>query len=236
MNNEISQALQDIHTLPQSLKTQLDREQESLTGLAKRLWAQQEAEKARLSRELHDGVGQLLTNLTRRLHDLSEGDSTHSEQHELYELHAIAKMALADVRQLSRLMSPTLLDDLGLKPALNWLCRSVLGHENIHYTCSIDAPEGLSKHVGVLLFRIAQEALTNSVKHAGASAVQLSVLYHHNIVRMQIHDDGCGFAKQQIEPGIGLSSIEDRAKAFNASLQIDTAPGQGTHIIITVPI
>ncbi len=233
MNNDISQALQDIHTLQQSLKVQLDQEQASLTGLAKRLWAQQEAEKARLSRELHDGVGQLLTNLTRRLHDLSERDSEHSE---LHELHEIAKMALADVRQLSRLMSPTLLDDLGLKPAMNWLCRSVLGHENIHYTCSIDTPEELSKQVGVLLFRIAQEALTNSVKHAGATVVQVSVQYHHNIVRMQINDDGCGFARQQIKPGIGLSSIEDRAKAFNASLQIDTAPGQGTHIIITVPI
>lgn len=230
MNNSYEQQLESIRALQLSLKKRLDGEQASLTGLAKRLWAQQEAEKARLSRELHDGVGQLLTGLTRRLDDLAATDPGLSE------LHRIAEMALADVRQLSRLMSPTILDDLGLKPALKWLCRSLLEHEDIEYHCAIDFPLQLDKEINVLLFRIAQESLTNSVKHAQASLIKLMLTGHHNVVRLEIVDNGKGFDKALITPGIGLASIADRVKAFDATLTLESAPGKGTRTIVTVPL
>ncbi|QPG06043.1 sensor histidine kinase [Salinimonas marina] len=230
MNNTYDADLQTIKALQATLKQRLDSEQEQLTGLAKRLWAQQEAEKSRLSRELHDGVGQLLTGLTRRLHDLS------AQQPELTALHSIAEMALADVRQLSRLMSPTILDDLGLQPALKWLCRSLLEHEQIDYHCQLDVNVEINKEISVLLFRIAQETLVNTVKHAQASKVELKLMTHHNVIRMELRDDGCGFDRAQIEPGVGLISIADRAKAFNATLSLESALHQGTSTIISVPL
>lgn len=228
--SDIEQQLASIKALQDSLKQRLDEDQATLQELAKRLWAQQESEKAKLSRELHDGVGQLLTGLTRRLEAASKHDP------EFKTLHSIAEMALNDVRQLSRLMSPTILDDLGLKPALGWLCRNLLAEEAIQYQCNLDVPHDISKDISILLFRIAQETLVNTIKHGNASEVTISVLNHHNVIRLDIYDNGVGFDSQTIEPGVGLASIRDRAKAFNATLSIDSAIGQGTRTTVTVPL
>ncbi|CAD5258489.1 Two-component system NarL family sensor kinase [Alteromonas sp. 38] len=228
--SDIEQQLASIRALQDSLKNRLDDEQATLQKLAKRLWAQQESEKAKLSRELHDGIGQLLTGLTRRLQALS------ADSPELENLHGLAEMALNDVRQLSRLMSPTILDDLGLKPALSWLCRNLLSSEDIEYECTIDIPADIAKDVSILLFRIAQETLVNTIKHSHASKVTLSLAFHNNVIRLDIVDNGDGFDKTTVEPGVGLSSIRDRAKAFNAQLVLTSAIGQGTRTTVTVPV
>jgi two-component system NarL family sensor kinase len=228
--SDIEQQLASIRALQDSLKNRLDDEQATLQLLAKRLWAQQESEKAKLSRELHDGIGQLLTGLTRRLQALS------SDSPELENLHGLAEMALNDVRQLSRLMSPTILDDLGLKPALNWLCRNLLSSEGIEYECTIGIPADIAKDVSILLFRIAQETLVNTIKHSHASKVTLILAFHNNVIRLDIVDNGDGFDKTIVEPGVGLSSIRDRAKAFNAQLVLTSAIGQGTRTTVTVPV
>jgi len=227
---DLATEIENIKALQASLQERLDADQEVLQQLAKRLWAQQESEKAKLSRELHDGIGQLLTGLTRRLQSLSASSP------ELEALHAIAEMALNDVRQLSRLMSPTILDDLGLKPALNWLCRNLLSDENIEYHTDIMLPSDLPKDISILLFRIAQETLVNAIKHSEADKITLSISYHHHVIRLDILDNGVGFDSKSIEPGIGLSSIRDRAEAFNATLEIDSAVGQGTRTTVTVPV
>lgn len=228
--SDVEKALEDIRALQDALKQRLDDDQAALQQLAKRLWAQQESEKAKLSRELHDGIGQLLTGLTRRLQALSK------ESPELETLHGISEMALHDVRQLSRLMSPTILDDLGLKPALNWLCRNLLEDEPINYTSDITLPSEIPKEISILIFRIAQETLVNTIKHSEASTIVITLGFHHNIVRLDIVDDGKGFDSKTIEPGIGLSSIKDRASAFSANLEIVSAPGKGTRTTLTVPI
>jgi two-component system, NarL family, sensor kinase len=225
-----AQLLQEIQRQQEILRTRLDAEQEALTHLAKRLWAQQESEKAKLSRELHDGVGQLLTGLTRRLRGFS------GNYPELSELAELAELALADVRQLSRLMSPTILEDLGLQPALKWLCRSLFEHENIHCQCDLDITSDVPDDVAILVFRIAQETLVNAIKHSQAEVVTLSLTQHHRTLRMDVLDNGNGYDKNNIEPGIGLASMQDRAAAFDAHLTIQSRPGQGTHITMTVAI
>lgn len=226
----------DRHTLDEIVKQQgllrrrLDEEEQALTSLAKRLWAQQESEKARLSRELHDGVGQLLTGLTRRLTRMAENAP------ELTELSEIAELALRDVRQLSRIMSPTMLDDLGLKPALKWLCRTLFEHEDANIEIDLQADVSIPKDISILLFRIAQEALVNCIKHSDASQVTLSLLAHHNVIRLDVADNGKGFDASSVDAGIGLSSITDRAKAFDAEYHLNTAPGKGTRITIKAPL
>ena len=214
---DLATEIENIKALQATLQARLDADQEVLQQLAKRLWAQQESEKAKLSRELHDGIGQLLTGLTRRLQALSTSSPD-------------------DVRQLSRLMSPTILDDLGLKPALNWLCRNLLSGEDIEYHTDITIPSDLPKDISILLFRIAQETLVNAIKHSKATNLTLSISYHHHVIRLDILDNGVGFDSKAIEPGIGLSSIRDRAEAFNATLEIDSAVGQGTRTTVTVPV
>ncbi|MCC2605203.1 sensor histidine kinase [Planctobacterium marinum] len=230
MTKSQQQLLAEIQQQQAELRARLDAEQETLTHLAKRLWAQQESEKAKLSRELHDGVGQLLTGLTRRLHGVS-GDYP-----ELRELAELAEMALADVRQLSRLMSPTILEDLGLQPALKWLCRSLFEHEDMHCRCDINIQGQVPDDVAILLFRITQEALVNAIKHSEATEVSLSLQQHNQTLRLDVADNGQGYDKLSIEPGIGLTSMQDRATAFGATFNIRSRPAQGTHITMTVAL
>jgi two-component system NarL family sensor kinase len=212
------------------LQARLDDEQYNLNLLAKRLWAQQESEKAKLSRELHDGVGQLLTGLTRRLQSLS------SNQPEFQELAQLSQMALSDVRQLSRLMSPTILDDLGIVPAIKWLCRNLFEHEDCQYECQFDCTLELPKDISILIFRIAQEALVNIIKHAQASKTRILLSSHHQTIRLDIIDNGLGFEHEKIEKGVGLKSMQDRAQAFNAKLTIYAKANKGSRITLTVAI
>jgi two-component system NarL family sensor kinase len=231
LNDDKTQSLlEDIQRQQALLQSRLDEEQYTLSQLAKRLWAQQESEKASLSRELHDGVGQLLTGLTRRLQTLS------SNQPELEELAQLAEMALADVRQLSRLMSPTILNDLGLVAAIKWLCRSLFEHEDSQYACQFDCTIELPKDISILIFRILQESLVNIIKHAQASETKVLLSSHHQTVRLDIIDNGRGFEFNCIEKGIGLTSMQDRARAFSGDLTIKSKQNKGTRITLTVAV
>ena len=222
--------LAEIQRQQSLLKSRLDEEQQTLNLLAKRLWAQQEAEKAKLSRELHDGVGQLLTGLTRRLQTLS------SDQPEFQDLAQLAEMALSDVRQLSRLMSPTILDDLGLVPAIKWLCRSLFEHEDCQYETEFDCTVKLPQDISILIFRIVQEALVNIIKHAQATEIMVMLSCHHQTIRLDIIDNGVGFEHKCVEKGIGLNSMQDRAQAFNADLVIHSKVDRGSRVTLTVAI
>ncbi|GAC16142.1 sensor histidine kinase [Aliiglaciecola lipolytica] len=227
-DDKLAKLLAQIQQQQAQLQNRLDTEQQSLSQLAKRLWAQQESEKARLSRELHDGVGQLLTGLTRRLQGLSK---QYSELDELVEL---SELALADVRQLSRLMSPTILDDLGLVPALKWLSRSLFSHEDIEVELQLDNDVTANHEINILVYRIVQESFVNIVKHANATKVMLLLSSHHQTLRLDVVDNGDGFDNNCITQGIGLNSMQDRARAFDAELTIKSTPNKGTRITLTV--
>ncbi|WP_349589487.1 sensor histidine kinase [Alteromonas sp. NFXS44] len=230
MSSEQQTLIDDILRQQQYLRNRLDEEQQQLTLMAKRLWAQQEADKANLSRELHDGVGQLLTALTRRLHTLSAADP------KMAELAELANLALEDVRQLSRMMSPVILDDLGLKPALKWLCRSLFEEEAIQCRCEITINCDISKDISTLIFRIAQEALTNTLKHSEAELVTVRLQNSYNTIRLEISDNGKGFQTGRVKQGVGLTSIADRARAFDATLEIASASGGGTTTTVVIPL
>lgn len=212
------------------LRELLRTEQKNLLSLAQRLWTQQEAERARLSQELHDGLGQLLTALSRRLQVAANEFPLDPELAEL------AAQALADVRQLSRLMRPRILDDLGLAAALQWLLRTLVEPEGINCTVSIELEQEPASDTAILVFRIAQEALTNMVRHAEAERASLYLSTVGATLRLDIIDDGCGFALAQIEQGMGIASMQDRAAAFNAELAIHSRPGGGCHISLLVPL
>ena len=212
------------------LRELLRTEQKTLRNLAQRLWTQQEAERARLSQELHDGLGQLLTALSRRLQVAANEFPLDPELAEL------AAQALADVRQLSRLMRPRILDDLGLAAALQWLVRTLVEPEGIKCAVTIELEQEPASDTAILVFRIAQEALTNMVRHAEAERASLYLSTVGETLRLDIIDDGCGFALAQIEQGMGITSMQDRAAAFNAELAIHSRLGGGCHISLLVPL
>lgn len=220
-------ALQDQQS---ALKAQLSQEQQALQTLARRLWLQQEQERAKLSRELHDGVGQLLTGLKAQLNYSAEHGAS------LDNAYQTANEALETVRSLSRLMHPTILDDLGLPATLTWLGRQLLEPHNIELQCQLDLPNNTEHDVQIFLFRVIQEAMVNTAKHSNATVFSISIAAASECLRVDLIDDGCGFGSTTESNGIGLCSMRDRCDAFGASISFNSSPGNGCHISLLLPL
>lgn len=230
MKHSIEEEIRALRRSQLELRELLHQEQDTLRDLAQRLWSQQEAERARLSQDLHDGLGQLLTALTRRIQAAAEVGSLDPD------ILDIATQALADVRQLSRLMRPRILDDLGLAAALQWLVRTLCEVSSIQTRVAIDLDAEPDSASAILVFRIAQEALTNAVRHANASLISVYVSRAGNTLRLDVIDDGSGFDSEKVAQGVGLSSMRDRAAAFSAEFEIISRPGGGCHVSVLVPL
>ncbi|RWU09676.1 sensor histidine kinase [Pseudidiomarina gelatinasegens] len=225
--DELEGLLAQVQDQQRLLQQQLDYEHHAMLGLAKRLWVQQEQERAYFARELHDDIGQQLIALRAQIDALQ---NPQLEQIQEGLLHLIES-----TRNLSRIMHPTILFDLGLERALTWLNRQLLEPANIqlaiHYDLSITLPNA----VNLLLFRIAQETFVNSVKHAQASEIDLTISETSQGIVLKIKDDGIGFNVQSIEFGIGLQSLKDRALACGASLDIHSKPNCGCEVTLLLP-
>lgn len=226
-------SLEDHATLQRTideLRGLLVAEQHELRDLAKRVWSQQELERNQLARDLHDGVGQSLAILTRRL-KVKRNQSAEDEA-----LYQLAHDTMEDIRVMARLMRPTVLDDLGLPAALKWLSRTLFDQEAIQCELDIDIPGPLPDEVCIMVFRVAQEALTNTLKHARASEVRLFACHHQSNLRLDIVDNGCGFDVLSDQRGIGLRSMRDRAAAFNAVFEVVSRRDNGTHVSLQVAL
>lgn len=197
----------------------------------------QEDERRRLARELHDGVGQNLTALKHRLAQLRDalGDAATPAREGLEAAIALCADTLEDTRELSRLLRPTILDDLGLEPALRWLGRSVGESAGIAVAVEIEPLPALDGERQTLLFRIAQEALNNIARHARARSVLLRLVERDGRLQLQVVDDGVGFDPAARPAGSGLSGMRERLRLFEGSLEVHSAPGNGTRIRAVVP-
>jgi len=201
-------------------------------ALSRAVWRIQEDERRRLARELHDGIGQMLVALKHQL-----------ETSRVAEALETATQALRDTRELSRLLRPAVLDDLGLAAALSWLARTVRERFDVEVTLSVGGLEDrLDREIETVAFRIVQEALTNVAKHSGAKAAQVGVERTPRHLRLVVSDEGRGF-----DPGhpsdadgdegtVGLRGMRDRAELFGGAIRIDAAPGRGTRIEVVVPL
>jgi signal transduction histidine kinase len=213
------------------LFSELEATQQRYRGLARGVWRVQEDERRNLARELHDELGQLLTALIHRL-ERTSGDEREG-------CIDLARQALSRVRKLSRLLRPPVLDDLGLAAALNWLARQTREHTGLDV--AVTTPTALPRlepDMETLMYRIAQEALTNAVKHAGARRVTLGLERAGNELELRIRDDGAGFAPHAVDgfQGSGLGGMRDRVALFGGALAVRSAPGRGTEIIATLTL
>lgn len=210
---------------------------EELEALSARLVDAQEEERRSISRELHDEVGQTLGALLVDLGQLSKLVPVEDNflQTHIVRIKSIAETAVKSIRNLALLLRPPMLDDLGLVPALEWQGREISRRGDMEVDVrSEGVSEQLPDDVKVCIYRVVQEALTNAARHSSAKHAQVSVVQSGDNIRVQIADDGKGFAAERVR-GMGILGMEERVKRLAGSLNIKSAPGKGTTVLAEIP-
>lgn len=216
---------------------------EAMRGqLLRRVVEAQEAERRRIARELHDATGQGLTALGLGLRSVArslEIDPARASRN-LGQLELMVDRALDDLQGMIADLRPSHLDDLGLGPTLRWLVGEITERGRIPGKFSIQGEaRDLEPHIATAIFRIAQEALTNIVKHSQADAFQVSLRFGELDVILIVQDDGIGFQTKKLNqngrPSWGLLGMEERASLLGGRLEIHSKPGQGTTIRVRLP-
>ena len=220
-----------------SLSERLLAQQERLRALAGGVLQAREEEARRIAHELHDDTGQILAGLHITLDELVRQVPGHPEV--FRRLHEELDRVEAQLRRLSRELRPTLLDDLGLVPAIEWLARGVTERMGIPVT--IDAPEHrLAPAVETALYRIVQEALSNATRHGAPSRIAVEIRPDGRHVRASVRDDGKGFDvaaawARRGDRGLGLIGMRERAAALGGTVEIRSSAGHGTELCVLLP-
>jgi len=198
----------------------------------------QEVERRRLARELHDETGQALTSILLGLGAVERAETTDEAHAAAAELRTLVVETLQDVRRLAVELRPSALDDFGLEPALRRLGQSVreAGGLDVQVETMLGG-ERLAPDVETAVYRIVQEALTNVIKHANAARASIVVTRKPDGVLVMIEDDGRGFdPAASRDGGLGLLGMRERVELLDGTLQVEAEPGQGTTLIITLPM
>lgn len=223
-------ASRETQALASAFNEMLMRLEDERRESSTQVLAAQEAERLRIARELHDEVGQTLTAVALRADHAAEQGSGTSE------LGDLVRDALEEVRRISRELRPEALDDLGLLNALIALCSRISEQTGLQLHRQLKGPlPDLPADVVLAIYRIAQEALTNVMRHSEASSVEVSLIYGHGSLTLSVKDDGRGLPERVSEAG-GLSGMRERAMLIGAELRICSAPGQGVEVVVRLPI
>ena len=232
----IVERIRAISTENERLVQQLADGEYRFRHLAKAVWQVQEEERRSIALELHDGIGQILTALINHIKH-SADDASQADNHQSVDL---ATTALAEVRRMSRALRPSVLDDLGLEAALRWLVRTTSEASGLDIELAWNEPAvELDRQSETLVFRIVQEALTNTVKHAEASRARVVVEAGDSMLYVSISDNGIGFDADEVlsasDRGFGARGMRDRAELFGGRLQVESEPGGGTTLLLELP-
>jgi two-component system sensor histidine kinase UhpB len=245
-------AIASIRDLTERRQAELQRElmnlensasRERLAVLSARLLAAQENERRTIARELHDEIGQALTAVSVNLQTLHAKPDTPQRLEILDESITITQQTLRQVRNLSLDLRPSLLDDLGLGPALRWY----LERQGQRLGCAMALEDALGDDrypapIETTCFRIAQEAVTNVARHANAQAVRVCVRRDGDRLELTVEDDGAGFdidaARERASKGhsLGLLGMEERAALAGGQIEITSRPGHGTRVVARLPL
>ena len=234
-------ALSDKDTLGYSLiqmrdklKTLSEEQARLIREKASALMEGQENERKRIVQDLHDGVGQLLTGIRLRVQMMEHDEKMRDE------IMSLINETIVEVKRVSYNVMPNAIVDFGLEAALRGLCDNVKKYTSmsIDFSYVREFDHKVRFDISIAVFRIVQEGFNNIMKHAGATHADLYVLDREHQLYLVLKDNGGGF-EESIVPsnsGIGLHSMKERAKLLNGSLEIDSMPGQGTTIEVTIPI
>jgi two-component system sensor histidine kinase UhpB len=226
----------EVLALARALNAMLDRLEGERRESSRRALAAQEAERARIARELHDEVGQTLTAIALRAERAASSTDLVSQRAALAEIADTVQHSLEDVYRIGRELRPEALDDLGLVNALIALCSRIDGPGGLHVQRELawHLP-ALSAEVELVIYRVAQEALTNALRHASASSVTLALRPEPGAVVLSVRDDGCGLPLPNDMREGGLSGMRERAMLIGAELALRSHPEGGTEVLLRVP-
>ena len=217
--------------------------QEQLRLLSRQLLSAQEEERKMISRELHDQIAQTLTGINVRLASLKTEDTLNNKglQEKISSTQRLVEKSVDIVHRFARELRPAVLDDLGLVPALHSFMKSFATRTGVRPSLTaFAAVEQLDTPKRTVLYRVAQEALTNVGRHAQASRVEVSIQRLPNAVRMRIKDDGQSFEVERMwqarkSQHLGLLGMRERVEMVGGIFCVESAPGQGTTIRVEIP-
>lgn len=222
--------------LVDAFNAMLDRLESARREAARTALAAQEAERSRVARELHDEIGQTLTAVMLQAERAAESDPALA-QSQLVRVADAVRESLDEVRRIARELRPEALDDLGLVNALIALCSRVdaQGGARVRRELQGKLPP-LSPDVELVIYRVAQESLTNALRHSRAGVVTVSLAADAEAVRLSVSDDGRGMAGEPPPGTAGITGMRERALLVGGRLSISSAPGEGTTVHLTVPL
>jgi signal transduction histidine kinase len=230
----------ELHRKALQLET-LNRE---LRRLSTRLMSAQDEERRRFARELHDGIGQELAAAKIMLDGLLQQPRGQGKEKAIGEASEIVDRAIQQVRSMSHLMHPPLLDEGGLFSALRWFLDGMTERTGIQTSLDLHPPEfpRLAPQLERAVFRIVQEALTNVFRHSQAKTARVTLVQKENSLQLTVRDDGKGVAEQtaQLRPGsigVGISGMRERARELGGELRMsNTNPGTTVEVLIPAMI
>jgi signal transduction histidine kinase len=240
---EMPLADRNLMRIARTLDSLLDRveaERARVRSLAAQVVSAGDAERVRIARELHDGTAQSLSALDMLLSTTASAPDPARLESKIGTMREVVQEALAEVRSLCWTIHPRVLDDLGLVAALEVLVRRMQAQWEVpvELTCEVDAPPPSA--VAHVLYRIAQEALNNALRHGKPSSVRVEVRCDAAAARLRVEDDGVGFEPAEVaarrEGGMGLFVMEERVLLVSGRCSVESERGRGTVVTVDVPL
>ena len=251
MRNQMMQNITELSEMNKKLERRVAeqtndlRHQQQLTQhLLQQVITAQESERGRVAYELHDEIGQMLAAVEMSISHLSDAVPSDNEilNTRLTRTHQLIEKTVIDLRHIISALRPTVLDQLGLIPALDWICDQMLVPLKIDVTLQTPQLEAqLAKEVETILFRIAQEAINNIVRHSQATRVIIKLEESKTDVILRVEDNGKGFDLKMIDSmpivgrKLGLDGIRERATLINGEVIISSKVGEGTAVTVSIP-
>jgi signal transduction histidine kinase len=209
--------------------------QASLQDLSARLVRAQEDERRALSRELHDEVGQAFSAVLMEAENLLDLDPGPEYRAHLDSIRTVAEKGMNEIRNMALLLRPSMLDDFGLLPALEWQAREIGKRTGLRVQVASEMSSELPEEHKTCVYRVVQEALNNCAQHAQAGAVQVNVRQQDGRILVSVQDDGSGFDTVRVR-GLGLLGMEERVRHLGGTFQIDSRAGRGTLLSVSLPL
>jgi signal transduction histidine kinase len=242
-NQQLEQRVEERTHELKALYEQLQERERWREELLRKVIAAQEDERKRLARELHDETSQTLSALAMKIETALAAWPAEASRDRLVEARQLTVRTLEELHRLIFDLRPSVLDDLGLVSAIRWYAERHLEPRGIAVRCEFSGfGSRLMPELETALFRVAQEAITNIAKHSGAETVLIQCLQRDDRITIEIEDDGKGFVPATLPPpsarerGLGLLGMRERVELFGGTIEIDSAPGSGTRIAVSVPV
>jgi signal transduction histidine kinase len=245
MRQRLASAYEAVERTNKELEHRVAQRTERLGQVLRQTISAQEDERRRLARELHDETAQTIAALSIALDRARDGLAGADGEAiaQIRDAKELSARLLAETRRLILGLRPTVLDDMGLLPAIRWYSESYLGDRGIEVSVTAAVPtQRLPAHIEVALFRIVQEALSNVAKHAHARHVEVRLAHDGRTLTVSVADDGTGFdvARALGKPGpiesVGLLGMQERVRLLGGKLEIQSHPAGGTNVRVEVPL